>query len=310
MLESGSQMLSLISWMLNWLQSKIERHFAGNQEDSIVYQLPYGCGESFQVIQEYGGAYSHTSEMFYSLDFGMPERTPVCAARGGIVYRVINHFHEGGTHASFKPESNVIEILHPDDTIAIYAHLAPQGNCVVGGDVVSAGQLIGYSGNTGWSGGPHLHFAVYDMIEQRGVPTRFATAELGMSRLKVNRFYTRPGQKRSANIEGSLTSCGQAELLQQRDPYAFSGELLGCVSELAEQLELAGFDEMSDYTSIEVMHDVHGLEVCGIPSASLALEIARLLLRHFHSWNAGWIQHPERESSQAYVARIQRDVDE
>jgi murein DD-endopeptidase MepM/ murein hydrolase activator NlpD len=44
--------------------------------------------------------------------------------------------------------------------MAIYAHLELEKAQVYPGLAVVAGQKIGYSGNTGFSTGPHLHFAV------------------------------------------------------------------------------------------------------------------------------------------------------
>ena len=53
-----------------------------------------------------------------------------------------------------------MRILHDDGTMAMYAHLKPEGVLVRIGQRVHAGQPIGLSGNTGFTTGPHLHFAV------------------------------------------------------------------------------------------------------------------------------------------------------
>ena len=44
--------------------------------------------------------------------------------------------------------------------MALYAHLQESGVLVRPGQHVRAGQQIGLSGNTGFTTGPHLHFAV------------------------------------------------------------------------------------------------------------------------------------------------------
>ncbi len=68
-----------------------------------------------------------------------------------------------------------MRILHGDGSMAIYAHLALEKARVYPGLKVSSGQLIGFSGNTGFTIGPHLHFAVQinkDM-ELVSVPFKF-----------------------------------------------------------------------------------------------------------------------------------------
>jgi hypothetical protein len=97
---------------------------------------------------------------------------------------------------------------------------------------------------------------------------------------------------------------------RDRNAFAFSPELLQAAGDVATELALAGYEAMSGYSSIDVMHDVHGLEVCGIQSADDTLEITRILLRRFPGWNAGWIHPPSNSSLQGWVARIQRDRDE
>jgi murein DD-endopeptidase MepM/ murein hydrolase activator NlpD len=56
--------------------------------------------------------------------------------------------------------ANYVRILHADGTMGLYAHLEEGGVLVQVGQHVRAGQEIGLSGNTGFTTGPHLHFAV------------------------------------------------------------------------------------------------------------------------------------------------------
>ena len=79
--------------------------------------------------------------------------------------------------------ANVVRILHDDGTYAIYAHLNWNSIRVRPGDRVSRGQYIADSGNTGFSSGPHLHFAVQRNVGMRieSVPVSFA----GMQRSSV-----------------------------------------------------------------------------------------------------------------------------
>lgn len=139
------------------------RYFFGDpantrHQASHIYLLPYRHGESYQVLQGYNGRFSHQNEN--SIDFRMPEGTPVHAARGGIVIFVKDDSNRGGPDPEYRPDGNYISILHDDGTFAEYVHLRFRGSRVKLGDRVRAGDHIAYSGNTGFSTTPHLHFVV------------------------------------------------------------------------------------------------------------------------------------------------------
>lgn len=271
----------------------------------FTYELPYESGQSFRVMQGYGGSYSHTGASHFSIDFDIPEGTPICAARSGVIYRVIDQFRDSGSHRSFIPKANTIHVLHADDSIAAYVHLAHRGACVRPGGRVTAGQFIGYSGNTGWSTAPHLHFHVADAVSRRRTPTSFRTAEKGVTRIEANLSYTRPeGGGNTATYNEPVFVESSA-----RDPFAFSPELLALSQNLKTDLSAAGHEEGIDFSSVDPLHDVHGLEVCGIPNSETALEVTRLLLRLFPGWNAGWLHAPDSTSEQGWVATTQRDSD-
>lgn len=128
-------------------------------DDNYVYQLPFEQNALFTVGQGYNGEFSHRGEK--ALDFVMPVGTPVHAARGGVVIKVRSDSNRGCASESCRDDGNFLLIYHEDGSIANYAHFKFRGIVVREGDVVNRGQLIGYSGNTGWSSGPHLHFQVY-----------------------------------------------------------------------------------------------------------------------------------------------------
>ncbi|MDR2236155.1 MAG: M23 family metallopeptidase [Chryseobacterium sp.] len=123
------------------------------------YDLPFKKGNTFTVHQGYNGAFSHRNEN--SLDFKMPEGTEITAAREGIVTDFVKHHNTGCPSKSCVEQGNYVTIMHSDGTFAQYYHLKENGVKVNLGDQVKKGDVIALSGNTGWSNGPHLHFACY-----------------------------------------------------------------------------------------------------------------------------------------------------
>jgi len=145
-------------------------------DDDYVYALPYAAGRSYRVLQGFGSRFSHTGLEAYAVDFDMPVGTPVHAARGGIVARVESSNDRGCWEKGCGQYANFVVILHSDGTTGEYYHLEKDGVAVTVGQQVKRGQLIAYSGNTGHSTMPHLHFAVYrasDWGATQSIPVRF-----------------------------------------------------------------------------------------------------------------------------------------
>ncbi|MEM9303482.1 MAG: M23 family metallopeptidase [Pseudomonadota bacterium] len=132
------------------------------QPTDYRYRLPFRAGKRFYVGQAFGGTATHTEEQsYYAVDFGMPVGTPILAARGGIVMHAEEDFFGSGLDpARYAERANNVRILHADGTMALYAHLELESVAVRPGQRVEAGELLGLSGNTGLSSGPHLHFVV------------------------------------------------------------------------------------------------------------------------------------------------------
>ena len=130
-------------------------------DDNHLYSLPYASNESYRVLQGFGSRFSHTGLEEFAVDFKMPVGTPVHAARAGVVAEVEESHNRGCWEDDCGKYANFIVILHSDGTTGEYYHLRRGGSVVDVGDTVAEGQRIGYSGNTGHTTKPHLHFAVY-----------------------------------------------------------------------------------------------------------------------------------------------------
>ncbi|MFC3550964.1 peptidoglycan DD-metalloendopeptidase family protein [Lysobacter cavernae] len=128
---------------------------------NVDYLLPLQQ-RSFRIDQGYGGQFSHSdSQNRYAVDFAAQIGTPVLAARDGVVMQVESDFDKAGLNLEkYGGRANFVRILHDDGSMTLYAHLKADGALVRLGQRVRAGQQIGLSGNTGFTTGPHLHFAV------------------------------------------------------------------------------------------------------------------------------------------------------
>lgn len=132
---------------------------ATNFDKSFIYDLPFQKGTSFKVFQGYNGNFSHQNEN--SLDFTMPEGTEVVAARDGVVVEVVQTNRGSCPDKECGKFNNYITIMHPDGTFTSYLHIKYNGSNYKPGDMVKQGDVIAYSGNVGWSSGPHLHFVCF-----------------------------------------------------------------------------------------------------------------------------------------------------
>lgn len=128
-------------------------------DKDYVYDLPFKTGKSFKLYQGYNGTFSHANEN--ALDFTMPEGTEVLAAREGTVVNIVQSNSASCPSKECEKFNNYVTILHADGTFANYLHIKYNGANCKPGDQVKKGDIIAYSGNVGWSSGPHLHFVCF-----------------------------------------------------------------------------------------------------------------------------------------------------
>jgi murein DD-endopeptidase MepM/ murein hydrolase activator NlpD len=152
------------------------RHAGG-----VNYRAPFAAGASYPITQTYPDSVTHlTRDSMYAVDIAMPVGTDIVAARGGVVFDVASTNFKGGPDVDeYADLANLVRILHDDGTFAVYAHLNWNTIRVQPGDRVKTGEYIADSGNTGFSSGPHLHFAVQRNMGMRveSLPIAFRGAD-------------------------------------------------------------------------------------------------------------------------------------
>lgn len=103
------------------------------------------------------------------VDLIVPRGTPIHAAAGGLVVKVRCQAHlANGTQWGCDRDGSpsvlgcgwYVEIKHANGLLTRYCHMVRQPSVVIGQNV-APGQVIGFSGTTGHSSGPHLHFEVH-----------------------------------------------------------------------------------------------------------------------------------------------------
>ncbi|MEM7772387.1 MAG: M23 family metallopeptidase [Cyanobacteria bacterium P01_E01_bin.6] len=137
----------------NYFDHQVPRQF----QDNNGYLMTW-AGQQLSIGSPGAGIDGHAG-----YDWSTPEGTPLLSVADGVIHTA------GKSESFFCPPLNqetaglevYIEHSAPngDRFASEYIHLSRID--VVAGQSVKAGQVIGLSGNTGCSTGPHLHFGVY-----------------------------------------------------------------------------------------------------------------------------------------------------
>ncbi len=122
--------------------------------------ITQGFGERPDVYAQFGMA-GHNG-----LDMRAPIGTPIFAPCDGDLFQ-LNDVTGYGNHIRIRSREKAIEI--------ILGHLSK----FVGMErYVHMGDLIGYSGNTGFSSAPHLHFGVRRLVPNNGPITMWGVKDI------------------------------------------------------------------------------------------------------------------------------------
>ncbi|MDI6734453.1 MAG: peptidoglycan DD-metalloendopeptidase family protein [Patescibacteria group bacterium] len=136
------------------------------------------------ITQRYGptkfAIRAYRTKTHTGVDFRASLGTPILSVQDGKVIASDNN--DRGTSRWNKYQyGRYIMIEHENNLTTLYAHLSRA--IVKKGEQVKEGDIIGYSGNTGYSFGPHLHFSVFwaPSVEFKSIPPVAGLVPIGIT---------------------------------------------------------------------------------------------------------------------------------
>nr|WP_082200230.1 M23 family metallopeptidase [Campylobacter helveticus] len=176
-------------------------NLTNDQQQGILNQIPNGWPITNKGVTGKFGWREHPilkrKEFHPGIDLAASIGTPIYAPASGVV--------EFSGYSNNGYGYNVI-LLHNFGFKSVYAHMTRK-DVVKAGDFVNKGDLIGYTGNTGLSTGPHLHYEVR-FINKTLEPLYF----LNLKRKNMNEFFN---QERRVPWQ-SLIKAVSAQQIQAR----------------------------------------------------------------------------------------------
>ena len=128
--------------------------YASAKKGSLSWPL-----DSVFITQNFGKTESakrlYVSGTHNGVDFRATRGTPVKSVLAGVVKAVGNTDEQRGCYSYGK----WVLVEHPNGLASLYAHLDLIK--VSSGQSINTGELVGYSGQTGYATGPHLHLTIY-----------------------------------------------------------------------------------------------------------------------------------------------------
>ncbi|EDP6914251.1 peptidoglycan DD-metalloendopeptidase family protein [Campylobacter upsaliensis] len=153
-------------------------NLTNDQQQGILNQIPNGWPITNKGVTGKFGWREHPilkrKEFHPGIDLAASIGTPIYAPASGVV--------EFSGYSNNGYGYNVI-LLHNFGFKSVFAHMTRK-DVVKAGDFVNKGDLIGYTGNTGLSTGPHLHYEVR-FINKTLEPLYF----LNLKRKNMNEFF-------------------------------------------------------------------------------------------------------------------------
>jgi len=106
----------------------------------------------YRITSTFGARESFRAKPHSGIDLKMEEGTPLKSIRDGVIEKIADYGEKVNA-------GKCIQVKWEDGKTAIYGHLSKFGQFQEG-QTVHTGDIIGYSGNTGFSTGAHLHFGL------------------------------------------------------------------------------------------------------------------------------------------------------
>ena len=143
--RAGAPSLQLVKWAVDGKTQWFEASGVGRQTSGMVWPVNAPISSSFG---ERWHPILHFVRMHKGIDFGAHWGTPIVAAADGQVERA-------GWSGGYGQQ---VRLAHAGGIETSYSHMSRM--VVSPGSMVRQGQLIGYTGSSGLSTGPHLHYEV------------------------------------------------------------------------------------------------------------------------------------------------------
>jgi murein DD-endopeptidase MepM/ murein hydrolase activator NlpD len=104
------------------------------------------------------------SHLHLGIDYAAPEGTPVLAVHDGTVMEQGKYDFTGERYLLLRVKRSLRY-----QVVALYTHLLPGSFRFKVGQSVTRGDVVALSGDSGWSDGPHLHFAIVRLYRWQSV---------------------------------------------------------------------------------------------------------------------------------------------
>jgi murein DD-endopeptidase MepM/ murein hydrolase activator NlpD len=168
------------SGLLAW---PFERKYMDNCDTFVKSLRNSSCVTQYFGYTAAAAKLYKTTQKHNGIDFRAPSGTKILAALSGTIVDT-----EAVNHKSGCQYGKWVLIRHANGLTTIYGHLSHVS--VSPGDVVVTGDPLGYSGETGYAYGPHLHFGVYASSGIKIIPDTGAPRPEGLGNASCKRIKT------------------------------------------------------------------------------------------------------------------------